>query len=241
MEINIAVCDDEPEQTEYIKMLVKKWAEQNRVQIQTDMFDSAENFKAALIDGKEYNILLLDIQMDGQNGVELARELRKTDGKTVIIFITALTDYLQEGYDVSALHYLIKPIKENKFFEILNKAYANITQGKKFLIVNSGGKDCRILFGDILYIEAVRNYVVIAAIDGEYEVRQNISKIEEDLDNSFFRCQRSFIVMLKHIKYISKTEVLLDNGKTIPLSRNIYKDLYKAFINYFKGERGAEQ
>ena len=241
MKINIAVCDDEAEQTQYVKSVVSKWAGENRMEIHIDMFDSAENFKSAVTDGKKFDILLLDIQMGGQNGVELARELRKTDSTTVIIFITALADYLQEGYDVSAMHYLIKPIKENKFFEILDKAYKNITQDKKFLIVNSGGKDCRILFSDILYIEAVRNYVIIAAADGEYEVRQNISRIEEDLDNSFFRCQRSYIVMLKHIKYISKTEVLLDNGKTIPLSRNIYKDLYKAFINYFKGERGTEQ
>ena len=240
MSINIAICEDEHEQTEYVKMLVNKWADENNTEINIDMFDSAENFKASWSESKKYDILLLDIQMSGQNGVELAKELRRTDSQTVIIFITAISDYLQDGYDVSALHYIIKPIKENKFCEILDKAYRNITQAKKFLIVNSEGKNYRILFGDILYIEAVRNYVVIAAVDGEYEVRNNISKIEEELDNSFFRCQRSYIVMLKHVKYISKTEVLLDSGKIIPLRRNIYKDIYKAFINCFKGERGEE-
>ena len=239
MEIKIAVCDDKAEQAQYIKFIAGKWAEKNRVRIRADMFESAENLKFEMAENKKYDILLLDIGMDGQNGVDLARELRFSGYKTVIIFITAVADYISEGYDVSALHYLVKPIKEDKFYEVLDKAYKSLTESKKFLIINSNGRDYRISFDDIIYIEAVRNYVTVKTTSAEYEVRQNIGKIEQELDNSFFKCQRSYIVMLKHIKYISKTEVLLNNGERISLSRNIYKDLYKAFISYFKGERGV--
>jgi DNA-binding LytR/AlgR family response regulator len=239
MEIKIAVCDDEYQQAEYIKMLVKKWAEDSNNKINIEMFNSAENYKAAWSENKNYDILLLDIQMSGQNGIELAKELRLSDDNTTIIFITAVADFISDGYDVSALHYLIKPIKEDKFYEVLDKAYKSLTESKKFLIINSDGKDYRLLFDDIIYIESIRNHVIIKTLETQYEVRQNISRIEEELDNSFFRCQRSYIVMLKHIKYISKNEVLLNNGETISLSRNIYKDLYKAFINYFKGERSG--
>jgi DNA-binding LytR/AlgR family response regulator len=237
--INIAVCDDEQRLTEYIKMLVSKWADENNIKINIEMFDSAENFKSARSENKDFDILLLDIQMNGQNGVELAKELRKYDNNLIIIFITALPDYMNAGYDVSALHYLIKPIDEAKFFEILDKAYKNITGGiKKFLIINSDNKDYSILFDDIVYIEALRNYTNIVTVDdSQYETKQPISNIEKELDESFFRCQRSYIIMLKHIKYISKTDVLLNNGKKISLSRNIYKDLYGAFVNYFKSER----
>ena len=237
MEIKIAICDDEHHQAEYNKMLVNKWAGENNISVTIDMFESAENFKSAWRENNIYDILLLDIEMSGQNGVELAREIRQSDSKLVIIFITGYTDYISEGYDVSALHYLMKPISEYKFFELLDKAYKSLTQSKNFLIVNSSGKDCKVMFDDILYIEAVKHYVNIVTADGtEYEVRRNISSIEKELDNSFFRCQRSYIVMLKHIKHISKTDVLLDNGKIISLSRNIYKDLYNAFIRYFKGK-----
>jgi DNA-binding LytR/AlgR family response regulator len=237
MEIKIAVCDDEHQQTEYIKMLVSKWADENNIKITVDLFDSAESFKSAWSEAQRFDILLLDIQMGGQNGVELAKDLRSTDENLIIVFITALTDYMLEGYDVSALHYLVKPVQEHKFFDVLDKAYKNLTQSKKFLIVNSDGKDCKILFDNIVYIEASKHYVTIKTTDGaEYEVRRNISSIEKELDNSFFRCQRSYIIMLKHVKHISKTEVLLDNGKIISLSRNIYKDLYNAFIKYFKGK-----
>lgn len=237
MNINIAICDDEQRQTEYIKMLVKKWADTSNIKVNIGLFGSAEEFKSAWSGNGIFDILLLDIQMGGQNGVELAKDLRRTDENLIIIFITALTDFISDGYEVSALHYLIKPIKETKLSETLDKAYKNLTQSKKYLIINSKGKDCRILFEDILYIEAFKHYVIIAAADGiEYEVRSNISDIENELDNSFFRCQRSYIVMIKHIQHISKTDVLLDNGKLISLSRNIYKQLYKAFIRYFKGK-----
>ena len=234
MEIKVAICDDERQQTEYLRTLVTKWSDDNNIPIETDTFDSAESFKKTR---KNYDILLLDIQMGGQNGVELAKELRETDDKLIIVFITAVSDFIDEGYEVSALHYLLKPVNENKLYATLDKAYKNITQDKKFLIVNSDNKDCRILFDDILYVEAIKHCVEIVTIDGKhYEVRQSIGSIEEQLDNSFFRCQRSFIVMLKHIKYISKKDVLLDSGITITLSRNVYQNLYRAFIKYFKGD-----
>ena len=234
--INIAICDDESQQTEYVKMLVGKWSAENNIQINIDTFDSAETFKTAR---NIYDILLLDIQMGGQNGVELAKELRETgdNDNLIIIFITAVVDFIDEGYEVSALHYLLKPVNENKLYATLDKAYKKITQDKKFLIVNSDNKDCHILFEDILYIEAVKHSVDIVTVEGKhYEVRQSISQIEAELDNSFFRCQRSYIVMLKHIKYISKKDLLLDSGMTISLSRNVYQDLYRAFIKYFKGD-----
>ena len=234
MELRIAICDDEQKQSEYVNTIVNKWVSINNIKVNIEIFNSAESFKNK---HKMFDILLLDIQMGGQSGIELARELRRTDDNLIIIFITALTDFISEGYEVSAMHYLVKPIKESKLFETLDKAYKNFTQYKKFLIVNSKGKDCRILFEDIVYIEAFKHYVIVTAADGtEYEVRSNISSIENDLDNSFFKCQRSYIVMIKHIKHITKTEVFMDNGRIISLSRNIYKDLYTAFIGYFKGK-----
>lgn len=237
MNIKIAICDDEHQQIKYITTLVSKWADENNITITIQAFDSAESFSGESSGGEAFDILLLDIQMSGQNGIELAREIRQSNTELAIIFITGFADYMSEGYDVSALHYLMKPVMEDKLFETLDKAYKNLIQSKQFLIVNSKGKDCRILFSDIVCIEAFKHYVTITTANGaEYEVRRNISDIESELDNSFFRCQRSYIIMIGHIQHISKTDVLMDNGKLISLSRNVYKDLYNAFIRYFKGK-----
>lgn len=236
MNTKIAICDDEPHQSEYIKSLINKWADKNNIKAVINIFESAEAFKAKW-KTHNYAMLLLDIQMEGQNGIELAKELRLTDDKLIITFITALPDYIHIGYDVAAMHYLIKPINEDKLYDILSRAYQSISDADRFMMVNSNGRDCLILYKDILYIEAFRNYISIVTSDSQYEVKENISHIEHELDDSFFRCQRSYIVSLKHIKYISKTEVELNNGVKISLSRNIYNDLYRAFINYHKKER----
>ena len=229
MEIKIAVCDDEPEQAQYIKSIVSKW--DNKVTI--DMFGGAENFKAAWSENKNFDILLLDIEMGGQNGVELARDLRKTDEKLVIIFITGFSDYISEGYDVSALHYLMKPVKEDKLFEVLNKAVKNLAQTNKSLVLAVDGEAHRIPLSEIRYIEAQDHYVVIRAVSREYKTKMNLSEIEKSLDNGFFRCQRSFIVNLKFVYKITRAFIVLDDMTEIPLSRNLYEAANQAVIKFF--------
>jgi DNA-binding LytR/AlgR family response regulator len=236
MEINIAVCDDEHQQTEYIKNLVAKWADENNIKITIDMFGSAENFKSAWSENKLFDILLLDIEMDGQNGVELAKELRQSDTKLAIIFITGFADYMSEGYDVSALHYLMKPVKEDKLSEVLDKAVKNLTQSNKSIMLTVDGEIYRILLSEIRYIEAQNHYVTVKAVSREYRAKMNLSEIEKSLDNSFFRCQRSFIVNLRFVYKITRTMIVLDNMAEVPISRDMYEAANQALIKFYPNE-----
>lgn len=233
-EMRIAICDDEMHQIDLLKKLTSVWAKNNNIKIRINTYDSAEDFKQTKA---ECDILLLDIQMSGQNGVALAKELRQTNETLMIIFITAIPDYIQEGYEVSALHYLLKPVDENKLYATLNKAYKTLTSAKKSIIITQSSEHYRILLDEIIYIESFGHNINIVTITKRYEVRKNISEIETELDNRFFRCHRSYIVMLKYIKHISANEILLDNGQTIPLSRKLYKDIFQMFIKYYKGEK----
>ena len=154
MQINIAVCDDEIQQVQYIKFLVNKWIDENNIAPTVEMFDSAENFMLSWSEKNKFDILLLDIEMDGQSGMELAREIRQSDNKLVIIFITGYTDYISDGYDVSAMHYLIKPVKENKLFEVLDKAVKTLEKQPEFLILTINREDILIPLQNIIYIES---------------------------------------------------------------------------------------
>ena len=236
--INIAICDDEPSQISYLKLLVEKWARENTKTICITPFDSAEAFKFAWIEDKSFNILLLDIQMGGggQNGIELAKDIRKYDETLSIIFITGLPEYMSEGYEVSALHYLMKPVNEANLYRTLDKACQLMNKEQKSILISSSGENIRILLSDILYIEAFAHTIQINTSTGNHEVKMSISHIEGELDtNAFVRCHRSYIVGLKYITRISKTDVALDNGISIPLSRRMYNDVNRSFINYFKG------
>ena len=113
MPYKIAICDDNPTDIEYVSSIVNTWAlaQNHLVKIQT--FPSAEAFLFQYAEEKDYDILLLDIEMGEMNGVELAKQIRKSKKPVQIIFITGFPDFMAEGYDVSALHYLMKPISSN--------------------------------------------------------------------------------------------------------------------------------
>jgi len=234
MKIKIAVCDDEHKQTEYMKMLVSKWAEESNVKINVQMFESAESFKAVWSGGKAFDILLLDIEMGGQNGVELAREIRQSDASLAIIFITGFGDYIAQGYDVSALHYLMKPVKTDKLFQVLDKAMKNFeNESEQMLTVNINREDIFIPFRDIIYIESSLHYIIMHTEKEQYKIKMPLTEIENKLSSGFFKCTRSFIVGLRYVRRVSKSEVILTNGVSVPLSRGLYKDINKAYIKYF--------
>jgi DNA-binding LytR/AlgR family response regulator len=235
--MNIAICDDEQKQAQYIKMLVKKWADENAIKTNAEMFCSAENFKAALIAGKKFDCLLLDIQMGGQNGVELAKELRKNDEKLIIVFVTALPDFINDGYDVFALHYLMKPVNEIKLFEVLGRAAKSISKNITAVFLPAEGGQVRVPLENIIYVESLAHFSEVATINGTFTIKMPISELERQFDKSFARCHRSFIVNLKYVDKITKTDVILDDGSAISLSRRLYGDFNKALIQYFMGAK----
>ena len=206
--INIAIVDDEKIQVELLEKYVQNWPCEENIRIITEAFYSAENFDFSWSMDKKYDILLLDIQMSGQNGIELAKKIRKEDHRINIIFITAVTDYIQEGYDVSAINYLIKPIKEQKLYECLNRSVCKISKEEKTIISNIDGEVHKVMQKDIIYMEAFAHSIDINTVNGKYTTRKSISTIEKELDeNIFIRCHRSYIVGLRYIKRIGNSEL----------------------------------
>lgn len=167
--------DDEKIQTELLQKYVQSWAVKNNIAVATEVFFNAESFEFKWSMNKKYNILLLDIQLSGQNGIELAKKIRQEDDVINIIFITALTDYIAEGYDVSAINYLIKPLKENRLNECLNKACLKIPKEEKAIIINEDGQTYKIKISAIVFIEAFAHSIEINTLNTKYTTRKNIS------------------------------------------------------------------
>lgn len=237
--INIAIVDDEEIQVELLEKYVKIWANKKDIRVITEVFYNGESFQFSWSMDKTYDVLLLDIEMPGINGVELAKKIRKEDNLINIIFITAITDYIGEGYDVEAINYLIKPIDEKKLYECLDKAFEKTPKEEKITLIEEQGEIHRILQKDILYIESFGHNVEINTIDKKYNIRKNIGIMEKELDeNNFVRCHRSYIVGLQHIKRIGKDNIELDNGEIVPVSRRQYVNVNKVFIQYYSGEGG---
>ncbi|RYL94631.1 LytTR family DNA-binding domain-containing protein [Sporolactobacillus sp. THM19-2] len=234
--MKIAICDDDKTQCDYLTSLVNKWASNNRIHVITENFISAGAFLFSWSKDKSYDVLLLDIQMPGLNGMELARTIRKCDESLAIIFITGYSDYMDEGYEVSALHYLMKPVKEEKLYSCLNRASKRNKTKPKVILVESGGEMQRIPQNEIVCAEAFAHTLDITTTNQHLRVNMSIENLEKMLDpGTFFRPHRSYLVGLRFIRRFGKNEMILDNGRQIPVSRRRYKAANQAFIDFFRG------
>ena len=229
--MRIVICDDEEKQINETKALLSQWAKDRAFVIQVDSFGSAESFLFAYEEDKAVDILLLDIQMGSMDGVALAKAVRRQDRAVQIIFITGYMDYILDGYDVEALHYLLKPVSREKLFAILDKAAEKVSYNEKALFVNHMGENVRIPLYEIRYLEVLHNYVTIHAGEGlSYSLKKPLKEFEAMLDESFFRVGRSYIVNLRYVQKTNKTEIHMACGAVVPLSRGMYSPLNQAII-----------
>lgn len=229
MDYNIAVCDDSAADRQYIAGMVNRWAEQAGKSVLITMFPSAENFLFRYRDKSDYDIILLDIEMGGMDGVSMAKEIRRADDAVQIIFITGYSDYIAEGYEVAALHYLMKPVREEKLFSVLDRAAEKLLKNERTLTFEVGGEMLRVPVFRIRYAEVYGNYTTVHA-DSDLTVRMTLGTLEKELDNRFFRVGRSCIVNLTQISRVTRTEIRLSDGSRIPLPRGAYEAVNRAII-----------
>ncbi len=230
MNIQIAIVDDLSTDRAYIASLVHTWCDNTEHTAEIAFFPSAEAFLFESERGDSFDLLLLDIEMGKMSGVELASAIRKKNSTVQIVFITGYSDYIAEGYDVAALHYLMKPIKTDKFMSVLSRAAEKIRQNERFLTLTSADTTVRIPLHTIRFLDVYKNYVTIHAEEA-HTVKRTLSETEALLDDRFCRAGRGLIVNLSYIKKVTKTEVHLSDGTILPLPRGAYETLNRAIIN----------
>lgn len=227
-----AVCDDNPADRDYVVRLIREWNKKAEVMLQIDSYPSAEAFLFAYEESGDADVLFLDIEMGDISGVELAKRLRNAGARLQIVFITGYMEYIGEGYDVEALHYLLKPVTEEKLNEVLDRAMERLKTREHEMVISLCDGVVRLPLYEIRYLEVRRNYVTIHAAE-EYSVKRSLNELAEELDESFCRIQRSYIVNLRFVKKVTKTEVILKDGTVLPLSRKMYESVNQALIRYF--------
>lgn len=233
MSYRIAVVDDCATDTEYAQVLVEEWLAKRNETAQIKTFSSAEAFLFAYEDNTTWDILLLDIEMKEMNGMELARKLRERNSAVQLVFITGYPDFMAEGFEVSALHYLMKPVSKEKLYTVLERATAGIEKREKMLSVTFDRQTDFVPLSKVLYIEAQKQYVLIHTEEKEYREKVSLAEMKEQADDFFFPCQRSFLVNLRHVARIKSDCVVLKNGTEVPISRGMAEKIGREMIRLF--------
>lgn len=200
-------------------------------------FNSGEELLQA---EENFDIVFLDIMMDGLDGMKTAKRIRKKASCRLLVFISASREYVFDAYDVEAFWYLVKPVETWKLKQVLKKAVLKTeTASPDFILVNKGRQKQKIFLRDILYFEIMGRLIDIHKTGGISDYYGKISILEEELrEKGFFRCHKSYLVHLKYVKGYNRQEAVLDNGEKIPISKRRYEEFCKALLSYMKKSGG---
>jgi two-component system response regulator LytT len=229
--IRIAVCEDEQilleQLTDDIKSILNKHSVMYSIKAYT-------NGNALLARGV-FDILFLDIAMKPLNGLEIARKLRARGDESRLVFITAHQRYAIDAYDVQAYHYLLKPVDIEKLEAVLLKLCSLLKEECEHAVaIRQGTTVRRVPYEQILYLEVMNRKIYLHKNEETLPFYGKLDEIETTLPDTFFRCHRSYIVNLDHVRYYKKEEVWLDNETVVPLSRRRYQAFGLAFMYYLK-------
>lgn len=230
--MQIAICDDEKNIRELIGDKVKSQFPEAEI----DFYSSGDEL---LLSDKPMDILFLDIQMSGRNGMETARELRKKNKQTIIIFVTAAEEYVFQAFDVGAFHYIVKPIDDEKFTEVLCRAVDELEEKKlnekaqeeKHLLINNGGVHIKVKIDDIIYAEVFNRKVVIHKMDETIEYYGKMSDLETLAGDSFFRPHRAYLINFKYVEKYDASTIYLEKGTALMAKQN-YSEFVKKYMKY---------
>lgn len=230
--MRIAVCDDE----ELFRIEFKSVLDKVLINAEYDIdtFSGGSSLYEAFLKNP-FDLVFLDIEMPGIDGITLAKRLRAVSENVQIVFLTSHIEYALEGYEVNALRYLVKPVDMNKLSEVL-KYIQDKKNNSRQIMIKQEGEDVVIDISDIIYMESMDKNVRIVTSKSEYITRYNISDYEEELKNSgFLRIHRGYLISLSKVKKIVKNDVVMDGDISLPVSRSNIKTLKDALYAYVEG------
>ncbi len=235
--IHIAICDDSKQERQILAALFKRYQELHATPLQIHIFQNGFSLLDAIDQGKRFDITILDILMPGENGIEIARNIRASGTDTEIIFLTSSPEYAVDSYEVKAQNYLLKPVTEEKFFASIDSILAELDEKDtaSFIIYTTEKQYSRIRVSSLVYGEVTHRTITLHLADQTmisavmtFTEFQDILKAYPD----FIYPHRSYAVNMNYIQYVTKSDIILTNGQKIPLSRNNYTKISEQFLNF---------
>ena len=230
--MKIAVCDDDRAAREHIVSLIKEQVQDAEIMT----FATGEEMLKAQ---GGFDISFLDVEMREVSGMDVADHIRQEEQgstKSIIIFVTGYEKYMNSAFDVSAFHYLLKPIDEDKFRSVLGRALKELSlaeeQTKRYILVRNSGAQQKVYIKDIYYIESANKKVVIHTRTGILDSYGKMDELEQMTGSSFYRCHRCYLVNMEKIVSYNASTIKVANGDELILAQKKYNDFIRQYMKY---------
>lgn len=228
--MRVAICDDEKPMYIKLRSLLDEYKRKKRIDIYTDYYRSGEEL---IRSARDYEVIFMDFQMEGLDGIETAKKIRETNKECIIIFVSAYPEAAIDSHEVGTFRFLVKPVDKNKLFKALDD-YIKSIDYDNLLILKTHDGTWKIKMSDIIYAEAKSKYTVIRTTKDFYEIHIHLKKLGEKLPSEkFIRCQRAYIVGFEHIENHSGEEIIFDNGEKALIGKayiTAFKTAFKQYI-----------
>lgn len=236
--LKLAICDDS---TLDIAMTEKVLEQISEFDLKWDVFYSGEKLleyrKTNSTNEGDYDIYLLDIEMPGMNGIEVAKRIKEDDPRAIFIFLTSYTEYVFMALDVVFFSYLRKPLSKEDMLDALQKVAPYLDGGRTNITFKNGVNIHSVKYEDILYLERKNRNTFIYIINKEepYKSTTRNCELMKQLDEKEFApTHNSFCVNMRYVSTISKEQVIMIGGITIPISRQYKNAFRKSYLAYMK-------
>lgn len=230
--VNIAICDDEEKYLNELKIHIEEYIKNNFLNAQ---FFTTTDPKELIESDTVFDLAFLDIQMDEADGITVAKELKKRNGKIILFFVTAFDEYQDEAMDLHIFRFFEKPFDVQRLYSSLDKAmeYLNESYVDIFLYNNKTHK--KILVDDIVYIKRENRQVYFVTNDEEYTTRESLEEWAEKLPNTFFYLvHKSFLINLHYVTKYNYTELYLKDNIRISIASRKQADFHRYWFQYLR-------
>jgi len=232
--IKFAICDDEPLMAQELADLLVKYMEEKSITAYD--LGSFSNGHALLESAGGFDVIFLDIQMDHPDGMETAKLLRQRGDHSLLIFVTVLKECVFDAFKVEAYDYLLKPLEAGRFQRTMDRVLKRLREQTGKNLVVQRGTDCQVVpLSEIVYCEVQGRKIFLHRVDGTViDYYDRLEELERRVDRRFFRCHRSYLVNLEHLKGCKDGNAYMDDGQTIPVSRLRSREFSNAILHYMK-------
>lgn len=232
--ITFAICDDEAYMSKHLKLLVDSYTADRGLEARVVEFSSGEALLSAACPP---DVILLDMKLPGKNGIAVMEQLRREQKKCVVIFISSFKEYALQAFEVSAVHYLLKPVSDEKLFQALDRAVNGLPQSDRMTVTINRASGTQVIFiRDILYCEVIDHKVYIYTSEKHYEYFGTLEALCEKLDERFFRCHKSYIVNLACVISREQDMVTVTGGKKVLVSRRKQQEFTQRLLSMLRKE-----